>query len=187
MTRIVRNPARRDRSRGQALAEFALTAPIFLFVMFALFELGRAVYYMQILDSAARDGARYAIVHGFESLEKSGPLPGGVPNPTDPNGDRVIEVVEDRSYGVTDKPGSLVTRVKWCDSSPYQASTCGDYDPVTNQPVPCSAWSGLGDGDNNRGQLVMVCVSYSYTSILGGFIPIPDFTISGRASLVVNH
>jgi hypothetical protein len=187
MTMVIRDGEWRGRSRGQALAEFALTAPIFLFVMFALFELGRAVYYTQILDSAARDGARYAIVHGFESFEPSGPMPNSAINTVDPNGDNVIEVVEDRSVGVTDKVGSLITRVKWCDASPYQAATCGDHDPATNQPLACSAWSGLGDGDNNRGQIVTVCVSYSYQSILGGVVPIPDFTISGRASLVVNH
>jgi hypothetical protein len=184
---VIRESARRRRSRGQALAEFALTAPIFLFVMFALFELGRAVFYTQILDSAARDGARYAIVHGFESFCPSGPMP----DPADPScdlaGNNIISVVESRSIGVTDKPASLVTRVKWCDATPYTSSTCGDNDAVTNQPLPCTAWSDDGDGSNNRGQIATVCVSYSYRSILGGFIPIPDFTISGRASLVVNH
>jgi hypothetical protein len=167
------------------MAEFALTAPIFLFVMFALFELGRAVYYAQILDSAARDGARYAIVHGFESFLPTGPMPNGGAS-RDPNGDDVVSVVEERSIGVTDKPGSLTTRVKWCDTSPYTAAGCGDHDGTTNEPIPCSSWAGTGDGDNNRGQLVSVCVEYSYRPVLA-FIPVPDFTISGRASLVVNH
>jgi hypothetical protein len=173
--------------RGQALAEFALLAPIFFFVIFALIELGRAVYYNQILDSAARDGARYAVVHGFQSICPSGPMPFGGTNLCDPNGDVVIRVVEDRAVGVSDKTGSLITRVKWCDASPYQASTCGDTDPVTNQPVACPAWSDLGDGDNNRGQIVTVCVQYAYQSVLGDLVPIPDFTIAGRASLVVNN
>ena len=177
--------------RGQALAEFALLAPIFLFVMFAILELGRAVYYSQILDSAARDGARYAVVHGFQSMCPSGPMPYGGTNICDPIGDRVIQTVTDRSVGVTDKAGSLIARVKWCDASLYQAtppqSTCGDMDPATNQPAACPAWTGLGDGDNNRGQIVTVCVQYAYTSILGDLAPIPDFTIAGRATLVVNN
>lgn len=185
MTGSAKRPLRRRRPRGQGLAEFALLAPIFFFVIFAMIELGRAVYYTQILDSAARDGARYAVVHGFQSLCPSGPMPFSGTNICDPNGDRVIQTVMNRSIGVTDKAGSLTARVKWCDT-PVQG-TCGDSDPTTGQPVVCPAWSGPGDGDNNRGQLVTVCVQYAYKSILAGLAPIPDFTISGRATLVVNN
>jgi hypothetical protein len=190
----VKGSARRSRTRGQALAEFALLAPIFLFMIFGLIELGRAVYYSQILDSAARDGARYAVVHGKESIVPSGPFPLSMlptVNTRDPNGDNVIKVVTDRSIGVTDKAGSLTVRVKWCDATLYQAtppaSTCGDHDLVANQPVPCPNWTDLGDGDNSRGQIVTVCVQYAYQSILGDLAPIPDFTITGRATLVVNN
>jgi hypothetical protein len=183
------------RRRGQALLEFALAAPIFFFLMFGLIELGRAVYYVQILDSAARDGARYAIVHGFQSSAfgqcPSGPMPFGGTNTCDPNGDNVLDTVRARSIGVTDKAGSLTAHVKWCDASLYQsdppASACGDYDLATSATVPCADWSGIGDGDNNRGQIVTVCVEYAYDSILAGVLPIPDFTVTGRATLVVNN
>lgn len=165
-------------------------APIFFLLMFGLIELGRAVFYIQILDNAARDGARYAIVHGASSPAggacPSGPLPGGTPNTCDPNGDLVIDAVQDRAIGVTNQAAALITHVKWCDSFPYQADTCGDHDSITNEPIPCADWSGLGDGDNGRGQLVTVCVQYSYDALLG-FLPIPDFTVSGRATLVVNN
>src|SRR5688572_15608879 len=136
------------RTRGQALAEFSLLAPIFLFMIFALIELGRAVYYHQILDSAARDGARYAVVHGLKSTQPSGPYPLSMlptVNTIDPNGDNVVDVVEDRAVGVIDKAGSLTVRVKWCDATLYQASppasACGDYDLVANEPVPCPDWT----------------------------------------------
>jgi hypothetical protein len=182
---------RRRRSRGQGLVEFAFAGPIFFFVALGLIELGRAVYYTQILDSAARDGARYAIVHGFESFCPSGPMPGTATNFCDPTGDHVIDVVKQRSIGVTDKTSALLARVKWCDPTLYQAdppsSTCGDYDVATHTPVACDAWSDIGDGDNNRGQIVTVCVRYTYDSILKPYLPIPDFTVTGRASLVVNH
>ena len=173
------------RARGQAMAEFALVAPIFFLLMFGLIELGRAVFYTQILDSATRDGARYAIVHGFQSFCPSGPMPGGVAS-CDPTGQNVITTVRDRSIGVTDKLSDLLVNVKWCDSSPYQADSCGDFESATNTPVPCSAWADLGDGDNGRSQLVTVCVQYSYDALLG-FLPIPDFTVTGRATLVVNN
>ena len=184
---------RRGRRRGQALVEFVLVAPIFFFLVFGLIELGRAVYYIQILDSAARDGARYAIVHGFNASVSqqcpSGPLPNNVANTCDPNGDLVIKAVTDRSIGVTNKASDLDVHAKWCDSTPYSASTCYDT-------LPCIQWAdptydlspnGLGDGTNNRGQVVTVCVQYAYKPILAGFLPIPDFSVSGRASLVVNN
>jgi hypothetical protein len=181
------------RGRGQALVEFALVAPIFVFVIFGLIEIGRAVFYQQVLDSAARDGARYGVVHGFQSLCPSGPMP-GVPAPPscDPDGSiNLIPRVEERAIGVAGKASDLTVHVKWCDASMYQAnppqSTCGDYDLATSQPVPCSDWTGVGDGDNNRGQIVTVCVQYNYKPLLAGLLPIPNFSVTGRASLVVNN
>ena len=61
------------RSRGQALVEFAFVAPIFLLMLFAIIDFGRYVYYVQILNNAAREGARYAIVNGSESFTPAGP------------------------------------------------------------------------------------------------------------------
>ncbi len=49
--------------RGQALVEFALAIPIFLLLMVALFDLGRAVFAYNTLTNAAREGARLAIVN----------------------------------------------------------------------------------------------------------------------------
>lgn len=53
----------RTRRRGQALVEFALVIPIFLLMMVALFDLGRAVFAYNTLTNAAREGARIAIVN----------------------------------------------------------------------------------------------------------------------------
>ncbi len=57
-----RNPSTR-RHRGQALVEFALVIPLFLLMMVALFDLGRAVFAYNTLTNAAREGARLAIVN----------------------------------------------------------------------------------------------------------------------------
>jgi hypothetical protein len=185
----------RLRARGQAVTEFALIAPVFLFVLLSLVELGRAVYYTQILDSAVRDATRYAIVHGFEVVDcSSGPFPqtGSTPrvNTCDPDGSvRVIPTIKQRAVGVlnTNGPG-FVAHAKWCDNTALEAGTsvCGDA-------LPCGDWAGasdaypLGDGDNGRGQMVTVCVNYSYESLFKSFLPVPDFTVSARANLVVNH
>ena|SRR5688500_3949144 len=53
---------RRDRSRGQAMVEFALIIPIFLLFVFGILDLARAVYTYHTLNNAAREGARVAAV-----------------------------------------------------------------------------------------------------------------------------
>jgi Flp pilus assembly protein TadG len=58
--------ARAGRSRGQALMEFALVIPIFLLVVVALFDMGRAVFAYNTLTNAAREGARMAIVNQYQ-------------------------------------------------------------------------------------------------------------------------
>jgi Flp pilus assembly protein TadG len=51
---------RMRRSRGQALAEFALTIPIFLLVLLALIEGAWYAYTINSLDRAVQEGGRYA-------------------------------------------------------------------------------------------------------------------------------
>lgn len=53
----------RQRSRGQALVEFALVLPIFLLILIAVFDLGRAVFAYNSITNGAREGARLAIVN----------------------------------------------------------------------------------------------------------------------------
>jgi len=57
---------RRPKGRGQALVEFALVIPVFLLLLVALFDLGRAVFAYNTLTNAAREGARMAIVNQYE-------------------------------------------------------------------------------------------------------------------------
>ena len=49
-------------SRGQSLVEFALILPVFLLILFGLFDLGRAVYGWSTINNAAREAARELIV-----------------------------------------------------------------------------------------------------------------------------
>lgn len=56
------------KPRGQALAEFALALPVFLLVVVALFDVGRAVFVYNGLTNAAREGARLAIVNQDKAM-----------------------------------------------------------------------------------------------------------------------
>jgi Flp pilus assembly protein TadG len=65
MSSFARRP-RQSTRRGQALVEFALVIPIFLLVLVAIFDLGRAVFAYNTLTNAAREGARMAIVNQYK-------------------------------------------------------------------------------------------------------------------------
>ncbi len=47
--------------RSQALIEFALISPVLLLLVFGIIDIGRAVFYYDTLNHAAREGARTAI------------------------------------------------------------------------------------------------------------------------------
>mgnify|MGYP000500059501 CR=1 FL=1 len=76
--RIRRWLSRPERSRGQALVEFALVAPLLFLLILGTIEAGRFIFYYELLNHAAREGARYAIVHGARSDCPSGPPPPGL-------------------------------------------------------------------------------------------------------------
>jgi Flp pilus assembly protein TadG len=65
---ILRRPTRAatGRSRGQAIAEFAIVIPLFLLLLVGLFDLGRAIFAYNTLTNAAREGARTAIVNQYQ-------------------------------------------------------------------------------------------------------------------------
>src|SRR6266498_5474133 len=62
---------RRNKQRGAMLVEFSIAAAVFLTVMFAVLEFGRALWTHNALADAARRGARYAI-HQPASSPKPG-------------------------------------------------------------------------------------------------------------------
>jgi hypothetical protein len=159
----VNAPIRHGPKRGQALTEFALVIPIFLLVLYSIIEFGRYVYTVEVINDAAREGARYAITHGSLSLCPSGPMPGLGTNPCDPDGARVQAIVRKFAIGV----GSGV-------SFPPQSGCAGG---VSN---PC--WPV----DNARGATVSVVAETTFKTLIP-IVPLPVITVDGSSTLVVNH
>jgi len=56
--------------RGSTLVEFAIGATVFLTVMFAVLEFGRALWVHNALSDAARRGARYAVVNSTADVNE---------------------------------------------------------------------------------------------------------------------
>ena len=134
---VPRQRVNRRRRVGQALAEFALVAPVFFLLLFATIEGGRFILFYQALNNATREGARYAIVHGSNSSCPSGPMPPGQSPPLvcyDPTGENVIQRVKDSAFGLLGS-GVVVT----------------------------PTWTGLGNG---RDSDVTVAASYSYEPLV---------------------
>ena len=101
--------------RGQAMVEFALIAPVFFLVLFAIIEGGRFMFYYETLNHAAREGARYAIVNGANSIRcpTGPPAPGSVA--CDTAGNDVVARVRASSYGVP--PSGVMVNATWNPSN----------------------------------------------------------------------
>jgi TadE-like protein len=161
-------PRRRPQTRGQALAEFAIVAPIFFLMLFALIDFGRYVYYVQVLNNAAREAARYAIVHGGRSLNPSGPAAPGTTS-SDVPGNNVIAVAKQYTVGVIGNASVLSIVPTW-------------WDTVT-QPDPAAS---TGNGTNDRENVVQVIVTYQFQPVIP-LVPIPPIEVKGSSTLVINN
>ena len=90
------------REQGaQALVEFALVLPVFLLVVTGVLDTARAVWQENTLAYAAREGTRYAIVHGTGGNPVVGPCTSCVnPPASNHNLDLVVRAVTDNAIGV---------------------------------------------------------------------------------------
>jgi hypothetical protein len=160
----------RRRSRGQALVEFALVAPLLFVLLFGIIEGGRLLLYYHSLNNAVREGTRYAIVHGSNALY--GPT-SGPPDGADPYGDNVKQAVADAAFGLVGVGELGFPAIEGCNSA---------YG-VTN---PCyrAGRSINGDDSNKRGSDVTLFVTFTYSPILP---LIPPITISAESTLVINN
>ena len=100
MERIARSLRAFHRAdRAQTLVEFALMLPIFLLVVTGLMDTARAVWQTNTLAYSAREGTRYAIVHGAGGNPRVGPIASTV-NPTQYNTSNIVDVVRNAAIGV---------------------------------------------------------------------------------------
>ncbi len=85
--------------RAQSLVEFALILPIFLLIVTGLVDLARAVWQENTLAYAAREGTRYAIVHGAGGSPVVGPCTSCL-NPVANNLSNIVSAVIGGAVGV---------------------------------------------------------------------------------------
>lgn len=55
-----------NRRTGATILEAAVVLPVFLLFVIGIFEYGRFLMVRNVMDNAAREGARYAVVHTLD-------------------------------------------------------------------------------------------------------------------------
>jgi hypothetical protein len=160
---------RRRRDGGQGLAEFALVIPLLLIFVLALVDFARGIFIYSVVSDAAREGARYAIVHGalapLDSMTPSGP------GTSDPNGSTyVVPAARSVAQGL--------------DQSLLTIGACwGDRCTV---PPDCSAGTNTA-ASPIEGIPVKVRACYRFNAITATFLGVSSIPLSAEATLSVTH
>jgi hypothetical protein len=174
---------RRDDTRGQSMVELALTLPVFLLLLVSVFDLGHVVWANNAIATAAREAARFAVVHGGTDSVRcpQGPLPtnwGGTHDTAQLCGfapSTLSPYVESRE-GITDEAA------RWLSASGATTiSVC--YGNVTT----CSNDVDAVGATNVRGSKVTVTVTTTIGLAAPALIGINGFTLSATSTMLVNH
>lgn len=172
--------------RGQALVEFALVLPLFVLLLLAIFDFGRVIWARNIIENAAREGTRQAIVHG-DSIGQSCPwgtsssvystaptASASCPYPA-PSKQSIYDATRNFLFAAGDRPG-----------------TCASSDSTTTGPciAVCYGTSCTGDTDTVsstiRGTSVTVTVTSQVGLIAARLIGWSTFSISVSSTMLVN-
>jgi Flp pilus assembly protein TadG len=164
----------RESARGQSMVEFALVLPILVLLLAGFFDFGRVVLGNDALAHAAREAARYAIVHGGSSLN---------PCPVGPAGPEAVVPAASASCPFP-SPSKESIRIE----AREQAAAAGS--DVTVQV--CYGAGCVGDTDipgatNARGTPVTVTVTSTVSMTAGSIIGFTSFDVSNTSTMLVNH
>jgi Flp pilus assembly protein TadG len=156
----VRALARR-RSRGQALAEVALVAPLFFLMVFGVIDLGRVVWANDVAANAAREGARYASVHaGNADLTELASK----------------QDIRDHAKNFV-IAGGLNVNVTVCFSAVHIASYQGG----------CTGDTDETNAGYSKGNLVTVGVTANVPTLLGSFFGNGQWSVRGESTVLINN
>ena len=102
--------------RGQAQVEFALSIMVVLVTVFCAWELLMAMYTASVMADAAKEGVRYAIVHGSNSSLCSGPNPSN-PCASDPTAGEVVNTVKTYAQASLHDVSAITVTVSYPDGT----------------------------------------------------------------------
>jgi Flp pilus assembly protein TadG len=149
----------RRRSRGQALAEVALVAPLFFLMVFGIIDLGRVIWANDVVASAAREGARFASVHaGFGNLTE----------------DATKDDIKAHATQYVIAGGMNVT-----------VTVCFSEVNIASQTAGCTG--DVDQAEYARGNLVTVTVTSHVPTIIRSLFGAGDWAVSGESTVLVNN
>src|SRR3989442_5551141 len=106
----------RKNARGQATVEFALTIVLVMIFILGIIELLMLIYAYNVLADSAKEGLRYAIVHGTGNTNCNGPGPAPAGITCDATAAGVVNA------------GTTYARVSLHDTSPMTVTA--NYNPT---------------------------------------------------------
>ena len=157
----------RGRSRGQALVETAMVAPLFFAILFGIIDIGRVIWANDVVSNAAREGARFASVNAG--------TPGLSIDWTEADRATKEQIrAKTLAYVVA---GGTGTTVGVCFSAVHiataQAGCTGDTDEANAQ--------------YRRGNLVTVTVSSNVPLIVSAIFGGQPFTVTAESTVLINN
>jgi Flp pilus assembly protein TadG len=182
---------RSRRQRGQGLVEIALVLPVFLLIVLGTIDFGRAIYIYSVMSNGAREGARYAIVHGSKAQSIDGSCasgPGTVT--TDTLGALVVKATGASAPGWAAVPAGCAAPVTvppvGLDLSVYAATVCwGDECTVPND---CgAAGTNAAPRTNDPDQPVTVRTCYRFRAILPSLFGVGPIPLAAETQLYIAH
>lgn len=164
----------RERTRGQALVEFALVLPILTLLLAGFWDLGRVVLAHDILNHAAREAARYAIVHGGSSAN---------PCPVGPPAEETVVPVASASC-----PNPSPSKESIYEEARTGASFAGMTITVEAcYGAGCSGNTNAAGATNERGTPVTVTVHTTVDTGIMAMLGLSSFDVTSSSTMLVNH
>jgi Flp pilus assembly protein TadG len=141
---------RNPRRYALTIVEMALVLSIALLFLFGILEYGRYLMVLHTANNAAREGARYAVVHTGDGTTLS----------------QVIAVVNGKMAGVDGQIQGYNVNVFSADPSGiYNSSSGTAIYPPTIQPLAGSSWNSAAFGSP-----IVVQITGTYQPILPSFL-----------------
>lgn len=159
------------RERGQALAEFALILPVFLALVLATLDMGRVILANQMVANAAREGARYASVHGATPLGCDG------------SAQRPCAATTASKATIAAYTSSQAI----AGGSSISVAVCYSSVSVQSSNDACSGSTDSAGAANSRGALVTVSVTSHVPLTAGALLGWRTFAISSTSTMLVNN
>jgi hypothetical protein len=165
---------RRSKTRGQAMVEFAIIFPVFILLLVGMFDFGRVVWVNNTLATAAREAARYAIVHGSKSACPVGPPAAGTDIPVASTA---------CPYPSPSRQGIKDVAQKWAAGTSASVTVHVCYGLVTT----CTSDTDAANSFNSRGTQVMVTVTSVVDLSLPSLAGFSGISLNATSTMLVNH